>query len=77
MQGTLSHGEPHGNSTITASTNNQEQKPPSVRYFQIHFEFLQEQLQSLHKNQETLQLQLMRLERLLLQRENSPSSKDK
>jgi hypothetical protein len=35
---------------------------PAVRYFQIHFEFLQEQLQLIARNQETLQQQIQQLE---------------
>jgi hypothetical protein len=35
---------------------------PSVRYFQIHFEFLQEQLQLILRNQESLQQQMQQLE---------------
>ncbi|WP_445367181.1 hypothetical protein ACH5Y9_18980 [Methylomonas sp. BW4-1] len=35
---------------------------PSVRYFQIHFEFLQEQIQLILRNQETLQQQMRQLE---------------
>lgn len=35
---------------------------PTVRYFQIHFEFLQEQIQLILRNQETLQQQMQQLE---------------
>ncbi len=35
---------------------------PAVRYFQIHFEFLQEQLQLIARNQEALQQQIQQLE---------------
>jgi hypothetical protein len=35
---------------------------PAVRYFQIHFEFLQEQLQLILRNQEALQQQMQQLE---------------
>lgn len=35
---------------------------PAVRYFQIHFEFLQEQIQLILHNQESLQQQLRQLE---------------
>ncbi|OAI23671.1 hypothetical protein [Methylomonas koyamae] len=35
---------------------------PAVRYFQIHFEFLQEQIQLILQNQESLQQQLRQLE---------------
>ncbi|MDX8128474.1 hypothetical protein QLH52_14365 [Methylomonas sp. OY6] len=35
---------------------------PAVRYFQIHFEFLQEQIQLILSNQESLQQQLKQLE---------------
>ncbi|MGZ0077079.1 hypothetical protein [Methylomonas sp. YC3] len=35
---------------------------PSARYFQIHFEFLQEQIQLILRNQETLQQQMRQLE---------------
>lgn len=35
---------------------------PAVRYFQIHFEFLQEQMQLILQNQESLQLQVQQLE---------------
>ncbi|MBD9361523.1 hypothetical protein [Methylomonas fluvii] len=35
---------------------------PAVRYFQIHFEFLGEQLQLILRNQETLQQQMQQLE---------------
>lgn len=38
---------------------------PAVRYFQIHFEFLQEQIQLILRNQEVLQQQLQQLERQL------------
>jgi hypothetical protein len=38
---------------------------PSARYFQIHFEFLQEQLQSLLSQQQALQRQMQRLETYL------------
>lgn len=34
----------------------------AVRYFQIHFEFLQEQLQLIARNQEALQQQIQQLE---------------
>lgn len=39
---------------------------PSVRYFQIHFEFLQEQIQLILCNQEALQQQMQQLESQLL-----------
>ncbi len=35
---------------------------PAVRYFQIHFEFLQEQIQLILRNQEVLQQQMQQLE---------------
>ncbi|PKD39830.1 hypothetical protein CWO84_13410 [Methylomonas sp. Kb3] len=35
---------------------------PTVRYFQIHFEFLQEQIQLILRNQESLQQQMQQLE---------------
>jgi hypothetical protein len=35
---------------------------PAVRYFQIHFEFLQEQIQLILRNQEVLQQQIQQLE---------------
>lgn len=35
---------------------------PAVRYFQIHFEFLQEKIQLILRNQESLQQQLRQLE---------------
>lgn len=35
---------------------------PAVRYFQIHFEFLQEQIQLILRNQESLQQQMQQLE---------------
>ena len=35
---------------------------PAVRYFQIHFEFLQEQIQLILRNQEALQQQMQQLE---------------
>lgn len=35
---------------------------PAVRYFQIHFEFLQEQMQLILHNQESLQQQMRQLE---------------
>ncbi len=35
---------------------------PAVRYFQIHFEFLQEQIQLILRNQEALQQQIQQLE---------------
>ena len=35
---------------------------PAVRYFQIHFEFLQEQIQLILQNQEVLQRQMQQLE---------------
>ncbi|PKM09926.1 MAG: hypothetical protein CVV06_17850 [Gammaproteobacteria bacterium HGW-Gammaproteobacteria-10] len=35
---------------------------PAVRYFQIHFEFLQEQIQLILQNHESLQLQMQQLE---------------
>ncbi len=35
---------------------------PAVRYFQIHFEFLQEQIQLILRNQEELQQQMQQLE---------------
>lgn len=35
---------------------------PAVRYFQIHFEFLHEQMQLILSNQESLQQQLKQLE---------------
>lgn len=35
---------------------------PAVRYFQIHFEFLQEQIQLVLQNQESLQQQMQQLE---------------
>ncbi|MDD2738329.1 MAG: hypothetical protein PHR94_05310 [Methylomonas lenta] len=35
---------------------------PAVRYFQIHFEFLQEQVQLILRNQEALQQQIQHLE---------------
>jgi deoxyribodipyrimidine photolyase-like uncharacterized protein len=35
---------------------------PAVRYFQIHFEFLQEQIQLILCNQEALQQQVQQLE---------------
>ncbi|MGZ0080202.1 hypothetical protein [Methylomonas sp. YC3] len=35
---------------------------PAVRYFQIHFEFLQEQIQLILKNQEMLQQQMQQLD---------------
>lgn len=35
---------------------------PAVRYFQIHFEFLQEQVQLILRNQEALQQQMQQLE---------------
>lgn len=35
---------------------------PAVRYFQIHFEFLQEQIQLILQNQESLQQQMQQLE---------------
>lgn len=38
---------------------------PAVRYFQIHFEFLQEQVQLILRNQEALQQQIQQLERRL------------
>ncbi len=38
---------------------------PAVRYFQIHFEFLQEQIQLILSNQEALQQQMRQLETLL------------
>lgn len=39
---------------------------PAVRYFQIHFEYLQEQLQLILRNQEALQLQIQQLDSRLL-----------
>ncbi len=39
---------------------------PSVRYFQIHFEYMQEQLQRSVKLMENLQHQVMQLEQQLL-----------
>jgi len=39
---------------------------PAVRYFQIHFEFLQEQIQLILRNQESLQQQMQKLESQLL-----------
>lgn len=39
---------------------------PAVRYFQIHFEFLQEQLQLIVHNQDTLQQHIQQLEARLL-----------
>ncbi|OAI05276.1 hypothetical protein [Methylomonas methanica] len=39
---------------------------PAVRYFQIHFEFLQEQIQLILRNQEVLQQQMQQLESQLL-----------
>jgi len=38
---------------------------PSARYFQIHFEYLQEQLQLILRNQEVLQQQILQLENQL------------
>lgn len=38
---------------------------PAVRYFQIHFEFLQEQIQLMLRNQEALQHQIQQLEHRL------------
>lgn len=38
---------------------------PAVRYFQIHFEFLQEQIQLILHNQEALQLHMQQLENRL------------
>lgn len=38
---------------------------PAVRYFQIHFEFLQEQIQLILRNQEILQQQMQQLENRL------------
>lgn len=35
---------------------------PAVRYFQIHFEFLQEQIQLILRNQEALQQHMQQLE---------------
>lgn len=35
---------------------------PAARYFQIHFEFLQEQLQSILRNQQAMQERLQQLE---------------
>jgi hypothetical protein len=35
---------------------------PAVRYFQIHFEFLQEQIQLILRNQEALQQNMQQLE---------------
>ena len=35
---------------------------PAVRYFQIHFEFLQEQIQMILCNQESMQQQMQQLE---------------
>ncbi|WP_415878264.1 hypothetical protein [Methylomonas sp. TEB] len=40
---------------------------PSARYFQIHFEFLQEQIQLVMQNQESLQQQMQQLESQLSQ----------
>lgn len=39
---------------------------PAVRYFQIHFEFLQEQIQLILHNQESLKQQMQQLESQLL-----------
>lgn len=39
---------------------------PAVRYFQIHFEYLQEPLQLILRNQEALQLQIQQLDSRLL-----------
>lgn len=39
---------------------------PAVRYFQIHFEFLQEQIQLILQNQASLQQQMQQLESQLL-----------
>lgn len=41
---------------------------PTARYFQVHFEFLQEQLQLLLRMQEVMRLQINRLEQDLLDR---------
>lgn len=51
---------------------------PSVRYFQIHFEYLQEQLQLILRNQDALQQRVQALEvqlqRLDKSRQSVPSS---
>lgn len=40
---------------------------PAVRYFQIHFEFLQEQIQLILRNQQALQVHIQQLESRLSQ----------
>lgn len=44
---------------------------PAVRYFQIHFEYLHEQIQLILSNQESLQQQLRQLESRLPRTANS------
>lgn len=47
---------------------------PAVRYFQIHFEFLQEQIQLILRNQEALQVQMQQLEHRLAHTANGVRS---
>lgn len=47
---------------IAVATDNPADAFPAVRYFQIHFEYLQEQLQLILRNQEVLQQQMHQLE---------------
>lgn len=47
---------------ILVSDEKADEVFPAVRYFQIHFEFLQEQIQLILSNQESLQQQMRQLE---------------
>lgn len=42
-----------------------EQAFPSARYFQVHFEYLQEQMQAIERNQQALLERMQQLERRL------------
>ncbi|GEM_PF-2411895 len=66
-----SHKKTQRDAPITVSADKAAKVFPAVRYFQIHFEFLQEQLQLIIRNQQALQQQVQQLESRLFESEQA------
>lgn len=64
------------NPAITVSAEKAAEAFPSARYFQIHFEFLQEQMQLTMRMLEALQAQMRQLEQQLPVKTDSFANRD-